>query len=184
MNKIFDEFPYLENDFLIIKKMSEENVDDLMEITNNDNVYKYIPYFLYKKSKNTLLTAIKNLGSRDFDKKKMIIAGIYLKQNPDKLIGLAEMFDYKARTNQITVGYRINEKFWHKGIATNAVLLMKDYLLNQVALTTLKAYVIAENVYSAKALIKNGFVKEAQPVEEHNWGGKETVLVDEYTVGI
>lgn len=53
MNKIFDEFPYLENDYLIIKKMSEENVDDLMEITNNDNIYKYIPYFLYKKSKNT-----------------------------------------------------------------------------------------------------------------------------------
>ena len=29
-----------------------------------------------------------------------------------------------------------------------------------------------ENVYSAKVLIKNGFVKEAQPVEEHNWGRK------------
>lgn len=181
MATIYDEFPYLENEFVIIKKMSEEDVDDLMEITNNDNVYKYVPLFLFKKSRNTLITAIRNLGSRDFEKKKMIIAGVYLTKNPKQLIGLAEMFDYKAKANQITVGYRLNEKFWHQGVTTNVVSLMKDYFINQLGISTLKAFVIPENIYSAKALLKNGFVKENQQVEEHNWGGKETVLVDEYT---
>ena len=73
----------------------------MSEISNNDNVYKYISPFLYKKSYKTLETAIKNLGGRDFEKKKLIIAGIYLKNNPNRLVGLAEMFDYKKRENVI-----------------------------------------------------------------------------------
>jgi len=40
-----------------------------------------------------------------------IVAGIYLSAEPDRLIGFAEMFDYKKRTNQITIGYRINEAY-------------------------------------------------------------------------
>lgn len=67
-------------------------MDALMEITNSDQVYRYIPPFLFKKNRSTLINAIKNLGGRDFEKKKMIIAGVYLKEAPDQLIGLAEIF--------------------------------------------------------------------------------------------
>lgn len=95
MRELFEEFPYLENDKVIIKKMEVNDVEALAEISNNDNVYRFIPPFLYKKSKKVLETAIKNLGKRDFEKKKLIIAGVYLKDNPNKLVGLAEMFDYK-----------------------------------------------------------------------------------------
>lgn len=62
MPEIFDSFPYLKNEMLIIRKMSAEDVEALSEITNNDNVYKYIPPFLYKKSKDNLVMAIKNLA--------------------------------------------------------------------------------------------------------------------------
>ena len=58
------------------------------------------------------MAAIRNLGGRDFDKKKLIISGVYMKDEPNKLIGLAEIFDYKKSSNQITIGYRIHEDFW------------------------------------------------------------------------
>ena len=93
--------------------MEVRDVAELSEISHNDNVYKYIPAFLYKKSNKFLETAIKNLSGRDFNKKKLIIAGIYLKSNPDRLIGLPEMFDYKKRENRITVGYRLSESYWN-----------------------------------------------------------------------
>ncbi|WP_270355578.1 hypothetical protein [Longicatena caecimuris] len=59
------------------------DVAALSEISNNDNVYKYISPFLYKESNKMLETAIKNLGGRDFEKKKLIISndGIFSKQN-------------------------------------------------------------------------------------------------------
>lgn len=49
MTELFDVFPYLENEIVIIRKMEESDVPALSEISNNDNVYKYIPPFLYKK---------------------------------------------------------------------------------------------------------------------------------------
>ena len=71
MTELFDVFPYLENEIVIIRKMEESDVPALSEISNNDNVYKYIPLFLYKKTDKFLETAIKNLGGRDFDKNKL-----------------------------------------------------------------------------------------------------------------
>ncbi|MET3741122.1 GNAT family N-acetyltransferase [Faecalicatena orotica] len=181
MTELFGVFPYLKNEKIIIKKIELNDVVALSEISNNENVYKYIPPFLYKKSKKALETAIKNLGGRDFEKKKYIIAGVYLKDNPNRLVGLAEMFDYKKRENKITVGYRLNEDYWNKKIATNVLKLMVEYLVNEVNISTLQAFVMPENLYSAKVLLNNGFVKEDFTVQEKNWGGQEIATVDVYT---
>lgn len=181
MAELFDVFPLWENDKVMIRKMETSDVMALSEISNNENIYKYIPPFLYKKNNKTLETAIKNLGGRDFEKKKLIIAGIYLKDNPNLLVGLAEMFDYKKRENKITVGYRINEDYWNKKIASNALKLMVEYLANEIGIATLCAFVMPENVYSSKVLLDNGFFKEDYTVQEKNWGGQEMVSVDVYT---
>lgn len=181
MTELFDTFPHLKNDYIIIRKMVEGDVDGLIEITDNPDVYQYIPPFLYRKSKGNLLAAIRNLGGRDFDKRKLIIAGIYLCEEPDKLIGLAEMFDYKKGMNQITIGCRINESYWHRGIATATIKLMMNYLCNDMGIQKLKAFVMPENVFSEKALIKSGFIKEPHTVQEKNWGGKEIADLNVFT---
>jgi [ribosomal protein S5]-alanine N-acetyltransferase len=181
MGKLFEAFPLLESEMLVIRKMTEDDVDALSEITNNDLVYRYIPPFLYKKSRGNLLAAIRNLGGRDFDKKKLIIAGIYLRAEPDKLIGLAEVFDYKKRISQVTIGYRINENYWHRGIATETVRILIEYLCGSIGIQTLKAFVMPENVHSEKALLKNGFVCESDMIQGQNWGGQESVALNVFT---
>lgn len=178
---LFDEFPYLKNDRIIIRKMTADDPEGLIDITGSEAVYRNISPFLYKKSPKALLTAIENLGGRDFDKKKMIIAGIYPASAPDRLIGPAEMFDYKKRQNSMTIGYRINEKYWHMGYGKCAAALMRDYLIDDMGLTSLNAYVMPENVYSAKILIGIGFTRENDPEERHDWGGQATAPVNAYT---
>lgn len=180
MAELFSTFPYLTSERLIIKKMVESDIDCLAEITNNDAVYRFIPPFLYHKSRGNLLAAIRNLGTREFDKKRKIVAGIYLRNEPDRLIGLAEMFDYKKRANQMTIGYCLNEVYWHRGITTEAARLMVDYLCNAMGVTTLKAYVMPENVFSQCVLLKNGFRKEGT-IEGKNWGGKEHCELQVFT---
>lgn len=181
MRDLFEEFPYLENDKVIIRKMKSSDVAALSMISNNDNVYKYIPAFLYKKSNKTLETAIKNLGGRDFEKRKLIVAGIYLQNEPDRLVGLAEMFDYKKRENKVTIGYRIHEEYWNQRIASNALQLMVQYLVNEIGIQTLNAFVMPENIYSSSILLHNGFVKEDFTMQEKNWGGRDIVSLDVYT---
>lgn len=181
MPALFDSFPTLEGDALILRKMAEEDVDALAEITDNERVYRFIPPFLHKKSKKELLTAIRNLGGRDFEKKKRIIAGVYLAREPNRLVGLAEMFDYKKRDGQITIGYRVNEAYWGQGIATEIVALLVAYLTRDMGIPTLKAFVMPENVFSAKALVKNGFREEAVLAKGERWGGQDVVALAEYT---
>lgn len=179
MYELYDEFPALHNEKIAIRKMVESDVEALLEISHSDAVYKYISPFLYHKSAKFLQTAIKNIGSRDFEKKKMIVAGIYLQKAPDRLVGLAEMFNYKKETNTITIGYRINEMYWHQGIASHAIALMIKYLF-EMGIDTIQAYVMPENIYSSKALLRNGFVKEDYTVQEKNWGGNDIVDAEVY----
>lgn len=175
---LFDEFPYLQDDFIVIRKMEEPDVDALLEITGNERIYRYIPHFLFRKSRNSLLTAIRNLGGRDFDKQRYIMPGIYLRDEPDRLIGLAQMFDYRRRANSMTVGYIVNEAYWHRGVATHAVSLMKDYLLGTQGLSRLVAYVMPDNVRSAGVLVVNGFVKLPEQAEQKDWAGMDSVMTD------
>ena len=80
------------------------------------------------------------------------------------------MFDYKKRENKITVGYRLNEEYWNKKIATNVLKLMVEYLVSEVNITTLKAFVMRENLYSSKVLLNNKFVKEDYTSQEKELG--------------
>ena len=50
----------------------------------------------------------------------------------------------------MTIGYRINESYWHRGIAAETVRILIDYLCCNMGVQTLKAYVMIENVNSEK----------------------------------
>lgn len=45
----------------MIRALREKDVDNLSALTSNENVYRYISPFLYKKSRGNLLAAIRNL---------------------------------------------------------------------------------------------------------------------------
>lgn len=179
MSKLFDAFPFLQDKVISIGKMQVSDTDDLMEITGNENIYRFIPHFLYKKSRGNIIAAIRNMGERDFNKHKEIIAGIYLNSNR-KLIGLFEVFDHKKRSGTVTIGYRINENYWNQGIATKACGMMVAYLSKMEDVHNLVAYVMPDNIFSAKVLLKNGFEKMHYTKEDHNWGQCENVTLDVY----
>jgi len=175
MKNLFAEFPRITNGDVIIRKMIDSDLDSLFDICSNDNVYKYSPTFLYTKSQTTLKNAIEHLGGRDFEKKKHIIAGICLPDNSEKIVGTAEMFDYEKKVNMITIGYKINENFWGRCIATKTVSAMVDYLFNQIGMNRIQAFVMPENIKSQNVLMKNGFLKEGIIRQGHVWKGKGVV---------
>ncbi|WP_167954802.1 GNAT family N-acetyltransferase [Anaerosporobacter faecicola] len=180
--ELFDEFPRLISDEITIRKMELTDVEALEEICSNEAIFQYAPQFLYKNSKKLLETAIKNLGGRDFEKKRCIIGGIYLTTDPDRLVGMAEMFDYDKNLNMLTIGYKINEAYWNQGIATKAVSLMVHYLLKEVGVNRLQAFVMPENVASTKVLLKNGFTKEGVLRQANIWKGQGIVDLQVFSI--
>lgn len=168
-------FPHIVTDGIIIRKMVAADLDALYEICSNAAVYRYAPAFLHTDSRKTLETAIVNLGGRDFDRRKYIIAGICLPDSPDRVVGTAEMFDYDPETAMITIGYKVNEAMWGRGIATKAVAAMADYLFRDAGINRIQAFVMPENAASERVLLKNGFAREGVIRQGHFWKGKGVV---------
>ena len=62
-----------------------------------------------------------------------------------------------GKTNFYDYGYRLNEKFWNKGYATEASKAWLDYGFNQMNIKEMYAYTHAENGASNHVLQKVGF---------------------------
>ena len=62
-----------------------------------------------------------------------------------------------GNTNFYDYGYRLNEKFWNKGFATEASNAWLDYGFNQMKIQEMNAYAHAENGASNHVLQKVGF---------------------------
>lgn len=153
--------------------MVDSDLDSIFEIYSNEKLFQYSPVML-KKNKETVANMIGHF-ERDFNKRKEIFLGICLNSDPDNIVGIAEMFDYSSDVNTITIGYRLNDKFWGNGIATKAVKAMTDYLFKDIGINRIQAFVMPENIKSQNVLQRNGFVKEGVIRQGHIWKGKGIV---------
>ena len=181
--KLFDEIPYLENERIILRKICRDDKEGLKELINDDGVYQYLPTFLYEKQEEDIDSVIDGLYGGIFRSKESLFLGIFLNE-PDKYVelpfcGLAEFYVYKDSIHNTCIGYRLIRRFWGRGIASEAVSLMVDYLYSKTDIEIITASTMIENKASAKVLTKNGFIMTATSVPE-DWGFDEPTIADKW----
>ena len=88
--KLFDEYPELRNDRVILRKMSPADADALAELTAREAVYGTVPSFLYELKYQDKRDVIANMDRECFDPKESLLLGVYLTTEPERLIGIAE----------------------------------------------------------------------------------------------
>ena len=71
------------------------------------------------------------------------------------------------------------EEYWGKGIATEALRLMTDYLYAEKDIEIITASIMVENIASANAAKKNGF-KLVVHASLEDWGYAEPTVVDKW----
>jgi ribosomal-protein-alanine N-acetyltransferase len=165
----YEQFPLITTDEITLRKIVPSDIDSLYEIYSNEKLFVHSPNML-KKNKETVANMIGHFD-RDFNKKKCIFLGITLNTNPDYIVGVAEMFDYDSDVNGITIGYRLNDHYWGKGIATKAVQAMTGYLMNEDGINRIQAFVMPENTKSLNVLRRNHFVEEGMIRQGYVWKG-------------
>lgn len=170
---LYDEFPHIETDEIVLRRIVDSDIDGLFEIYSNEKLFQYSPVQL-KKNRNTVVNMIGHF-ERDFKKKKEIFLGICLSNKPDFIVGVAEIFDYNHNANIITIGYRLNDRFWGQGIATKTVKAMVDYLINNIGINRVQAFVMPENMKSLEVLRRNSFIEEGTIRQGYIWKGKGVV---------
>lgn len=169
----YEQFPHIVADDLTLRKIVDSDLDNIFEIYSNEKLFQYSPVML-KKNKNTVANMIGHF-ERDFHKGKSLFLGICLNSEPKNIVGIAEIFDYSHEANMITIGYRLNDRFWNKGIATKTVKVMIDYLFNDIGINRIHAFVMPENIKSQNVLQRNGFAQDGVIRQGYVWKGQGVV---------
>jgi [ribosomal protein S5]-alanine N-acetyltransferase len=180
MEVIFEQFPILRSDQLILKKIEEQHLEGVFEIYNNDNVFEYCG-IIPKHNKNTVKNMIAHF-ERDYKKKSRIKWGIFSTDEPNQLLGIMEAFDFNQKVNMVTIGYFLAEAYWGKGIATEAIKVFLPFLFTDASVNRIQAEVIPSNETSKNVLLKNGFMKEGLLRQATLWSGKGIVDLEIYSI--
>ena len=168
--KLFSEIPYLKGKRLTIRALTADDASSLQTLMDDTPVYRYLPTFLFEKNNGNAENVIKHLYDECW--KDSIILGVF---ENDEFCGLAEMYGFKDPIHKISVGYRYLSSCWGRGIATEALKMVVDYLYNQTDIEIITASTMIENKASANVLRKNGFSMVVHAVGE-DWGfGQDTV---------
>lgn len=180
LNRIFEHFPYLESEHVILKKIDESNLDEVFGIYSNDQVFEYCG-IIPKHNKDTVKNMIGHF-ERDFLKGAKVKWGIFLSENPSVLVGIIEAMDFNQKVNMVTIGYFLAEAYWGKGIAAQAVQLVVKFLFEATEVNRIQAEVMPFNERSKRVLLKNGFLKEGTYRQAHVWSGKGLVDLEIYSI--
>ena len=172
--KLFSEIPDLQGKRLRLERLTPEHAEGLQELVNSPAVYRYLPTFLFEKQYPDVRDVIDRLYDECW--KESIILGIFLDGG---FCGLEEMYGYRDPIHKISVGYRLLEHCWGKGIATEALGIMIDYLYNETDIEIITASTMIENRASARVLTKNGFDLVVHAAGE-DWGYDRPTVADKW----
>ena len=171
----FTPFPNLETEHLLLRRLNNNDVNEIIALRSDPEVMKYIPRTLIKTEEEALEHIA--MIEEKINTNEGINWAITLKGNP-KLIGVIGHYQIQAQNYRAEVGYMLLPEFSGKGIITEALKKVIDYGFTTMQLHSIEAVIDPENSASEKVLQKNGFVKEAHLKENEYFEGRflDTVI--------
>ena len=157
----------IDNGRLLIRSLGIQDMDGLKAMRRDRKVYRYEPTFLLELQ-SAPEEALETFRRMDLDTDRQCILGVYEKEAPSDLVGLAELYDYKPSGKVISIGYRFLSACWGRGLATSCVRALLDYIRGHTAVELVTAHVLPDNIASARCLLKNGF--EYLLTKTEDWG--------------
>lgn len=164
----FEPFPILETTQIILRRVTNGDVNEVFELRSNPEIMKYIPRPLVKTNEEAL-DHIALIDSK-IENNEGINWAITLKGNP-KLIGIIGHYRIKPEHFRAEIGYVLLPEYHGKGIITEAIKCAVYYGFNVMGLHSIEAIIDPRNSASEKVLQKNGFKKEAHLLENEFYDG-------------
>ncbi|MGE8207648.1 GNAT family N-acetyltransferase [Heyndrickxia sp. NPDC080065] len=149
---------------LLVEKLSKSDANVLFEFEreNKDFFEKSVPprsndYYDFNKFLIILDSLIDEQNKGD--------SYFYLIKNVEgSILGRINIVDIDRTNGHGYLGYRIGSSYTRKGIASQALNILKEMLIREKSITQLSAKTTTDNVGSQKVLEKNGF----KVVNPHN----------------
>ncbi len=165
----FTPFPILETERLLLRRLTNEDVDEVFALRSNPVLMQYIPRPL-ATSKEEVLAHIQLINDK-IDANEGINWAIRLKESP-KMIGIIGHYKLQIENQRSEIGYMLLGKYNNKGIVSEAINEVLKYGFDLLNLHSVESIIDPRNSASERVLQKNGFVKEAHFIENEFAMGK------------
>ena len=171
----FHPFQNLETERLLLRRINESDVDEVLELRGNPETMKYIPRPL-TKTKEDALKHIRMIEEKIISNTG-INWGMTIKGSP-KIIGIIGHYRIQPENHRSEIGYMMLPECNGKGYMSEAIKAVLAYGFEQMNLHSIEAVIDPDNTSSEKVLQKLNFVKEAHILENELWEGKfwDTVI--------
>jgi len=171
----FHPFKNLETERLLLRRVTPDDVNEILELRGNPETMKFIPRPLVK-TKEEALQHIQMIEDKIIANEGINWA-ITIKGNP-KLIGVIGHYRIQPENHRCEIGYMILPQYNGQGYVTEAIKVVLEYGFDILNMHSIEAVIDPDNIASERVLQKNGFVKEAHILENELWNGKfwDTVI--------
>ena len=150
----------IETERLLLRRKIEEDIPYMLKMFNNENVRRHLggnP----PRDEHSMLKMIRSRGQTNWH--------IALKET-NRFIGEC---DFNKITDSILgeIGYILDEEFWDKGYAFEAINAIIEYGYINLNLKRIFAIIEVGNTSSLKLINKLGFTLDAQ-IDDYDFGGR------------
>lgn len=166
---VFNSFPVLETERLILREISQKDVKEVYEIYSSVEAMRYFgkhPMKAIEEAEERI-----NETSTAFQFKEGIRWAITFKDS-DNLIGSAGIWRLLKEHLRGEIGYELMPEYWKKGIMFEALREIINFGFIQMNLHTIEANIDPQNSASLKLLEKLGFEKEGHIKDSFYFNGK------------
>ncbi len=149
---------YMETERLILRSWKYEDRESFAEMNSNRNVMKYFPATLSVDESNAFADRIK----AEFEETSFGLYAVEIKETGE-FIGYVgfHRFTFDAPFSPgWEIGWRISDKFWHNGYATEAAKACLDYAREQHFCDKLYSFTAVPNTPSENVMKRIGMSYE------------------------
>lgn len=152
---------YYKNENIIIREFTSQELSLFLDLFTNENVTRYLPYKSPEEFKQMFEKALS-----DYKEGPLSRWGIFNARNNDFVgMGVARIFLHNPE--QIEIGYTLSENYWGKGVGTEVCKALVNYCNSLNSKKDIIAVTHLDNIGSQKVLLKNGFNRNENLIEEN-----------------
>lgn len=151
--KHLDNFPVLLTKRLRLRELTTEDAEDIYEYASIAEVARFLIWEPHKSINDSLWFI--NFAEQQYNDRSSIIWGIELREQK-KLIGTIDLRGFASQHRCGDVGYVISQKYWGKGIVSEAFIALINYGFGELNLNRIEAHCEEENIGSWRVMEKTG----------------------------
>lgn len=149
----------IETKRLILRKMTIDDLDDLLLIFTDPKVMASFGGVLFDREK------MMQWVQRNLDHQAQHGYGIFsviLKENGE-LVGALGLHHVEADGSpEVELGYDFRSQYWNRGLATEAAMAVRDYAFRRLGLPRIISLIRTHNKASVRVAEKIGMVREKE----------------------